>query len=52
LKAVHKEAVVQGDSELCDEVDRHFIAFVLKDGHIYELDGVKVFQLLIIGIPN
>lgn len=42
VKQVHKEAVVQGQSQCCDEVDRHFIAFVLKDGDLYELDGTKV----------
>ena len=41
LKEVHSIAVQEGQSCVQDEVDTHFIAFVLKDNHIYELDGCK-----------
>jgi ubiquitin carboxyl-terminal hydrolase L3 len=41
ILGVHKEVVVQGDSEVCEEVDSHFTALIPFNGHLYELDGTK-----------
>ena len=37
----HKESVKKGQTKVTSKVTTHFIAFVEKDGHIYELDGRK-----------
>jgi len=41
ILGVHKEMVVQGDSQVCEEVDSHFVALVPFNGNLYELDGTK-----------
>ncbi|EAS03493.3 ubiquitin carboxyl-terminal hydrolase (macronuclear) [Tetrahymena thermophila SB210] len=41
LKQNHQQAVQQGQCSIQEEVDTHFIAFIQKEGHIYELDGRK-----------
>ncbi|KAL0248243.1 hypothetical protein GEMRC1_003479 [Eukaryota sp. GEM-RC1] len=44
LKTVHEEMSVQGQSSVPDAADPvwlHFVAFVNKDGYLYELDGRK-----------
>jgi len=41
---VHQESAQQGQTEtpnIEDEVDLHFVAFIHKDDHLYELDGAK-----------
>ncbi|XP_043465244.1 ubiquitin carboxyl-terminal hydrolase-like [Leptopilina heterotoma] len=35
----HKEFAREGQTEVPDESYHHFVTFVEKDGHIYELDG-------------
>lgn len=45
LKKAHQTAVNQGVSEVQEEVDTHFIAFVEKNGYLYELDGRKAFPI-------
>ena len=37
----HKAAVEEGQSSVQNECDSHFIAFIPKNGRIYELDGQK-----------
>ena len=42
----HGESALQGQTQAIDEkVDLHFIAFIHKDGHLYELDGRKPFPV-------
>jgi ubiquitin carboxyl-terminal hydrolase L3 len=38
---LHKQIVQQGVSEVCEEVDNHFVALTNFSGHLYELDGTK-----------
>lgn len=40
---MHKEAVHKGSDSVdhVTKVEHHFIAFVWKDGYVYELDGAK-----------
>lgn len=45
LKAAHTTAVNQGVSAVEENVDTHFIAFIEKNGHLYELDGRKSFPI-------
>jgi ubiquitin carboxyl-terminal hydrolase L3 len=37
----HKQAVQEGQSGVSSECDSHFIAFIPKNGRLYELDGFK-----------
>ncbi|KAL5460563.1 hypothetical protein EMCRGX_G034015 [Ephydatia muelleri] len=44
ISEAHESSAQEGDSATPnrdDRVDLHFICFVQKDGHIYELDGTK-----------
>ena len=44
ITSAHQESAQEGQTEtpqLDEEVDLHFIAFVHKDGDLYELDGAK-----------
>eukprot|EP01017_Pseudomicrothorax_dubius_P027355 TRINITY_DN313_c0_g1_i3.p1 TRINITY_DN313_c0_g1~~TRINITY_DN313_c0_g1_i3.p1 ORF type:complete len:147 (-),score=37.98 TRINITY_DN313_c0_g1_i3:176-616(-) len=41
LKEKHKQAVSVGQSNVSEEVETHFIAFINKDGQLIELDGGK-----------
>lgn len=41
LGDMHAEIAEQGQSEVCDDTNNHFVAFVPKNGHLYELDGRK-----------
>jgi len=45
LKTAHKEAVEDGDTSVEESVNTHFIAFVEKEGSLYELDGRKEFAI-------
>lgn len=37
----HRESVKKGQTKVQSKVDTHFIAFVEKEGFLYELDGRK-----------
>ncbi len=41
LLGKHKSAASEGQSEVVHKVDAHFISFISKEGHLYELDGFK-----------
>ena len=41
VEAEHGEVVAQGQSAVVDDTWQHFIAFVEKDGRLWELDGRK-----------
>eukprot|EP00792_Barthelona_sp_PAP020_P002827 TRINITY_DN1443_c0_g1_i1.p1 TRINITY_DN1443_c0_g1~~TRINITY_DN1443_c0_g1_i1.p1 ORF type:complete len:215 (+),score=82.23 TRINITY_DN1443_c0_g1_i1:39-683(+) len=41
LESVHQESAAEQLTEVPSDVDLHFIAFVEKDGQLYELDGRK-----------
>ncbi|XP_063239518.1 ubiquitin carboxyl-terminal hydrolase isozyme L3 isoform X2 [Bacillus rossius redtenbacheri] len=46
--SAHKEVALEGQTQAPDEnvpVNFHFVAFVHKDGHLYELDGRKTFPI-------
>lgn len=45
VKDIHKEASNEGQSQAAESVDSHFIAFVSKEGHLYELDGCKTMPV-------
>ena len=45
IKNVHKEAVKKGETNVTEEVDKHFISFIHFEGCIYELDGRKKFPV-------
>ncbi|KAJ3088921.1 Ubiquitin carboxyl-terminal hydrolase isozyme L3 [Quaeritorhiza haematococci] len=43
LARIHEESSLEGQTAAPsrdEEVDLHFVAFVQKDGHVYELDGM------------
>lgn len=43
LKQAHCQSTVEGQTNVADyaEVNNHFIAFVQKDGHLYEMNGSR-----------
>jgi len=41
----HAAVAQQGQSEVVDDTYNHFIAFVAKGGHLYEMDGRKEFPI-------
>eukprot|EP00349_Pseudokeronopsis_sp_Brazil_P007379 CAMPEP_0202964712 /NCGR_PEP_ID=MMETSP1396-20130829/8812_1 /ASSEMBLY_ACC=CAM_ASM_000872 /TAXON_ID= /ORGANISM="Pseudokeronopsis sp., Strain Brazil" /LENGTH=234 /DNA_ID=CAMNT_0049687039 /DNA_START=54 /DNA_END=758 /DNA_ORIENTATION=+ len=45
LEAVHTDAATQGQTEVVEDIDNHFVCFVHVGGHIYELDGRKEFPI-------
>ena len=45
LEEVHTDAATQGQTEVVEDIDNHFVCFVQVDGHIYELDGRKQFPI-------
>ncbi|KAI9362434.1 ubiquitin carboxyl-terminal hydrolase isozyme L3 [Zopfochytrium polystomum] len=48
LAGIHEESSREGQTAAPDadeEVDLHFVAFVAKDGHVYEMDGRKPFPI-------
>ncbi|KAF7286046.1 ubiquitin carboxyl-terminal hydrolase [Rhynchophorus ferrugineus] len=47
LIAAHQELAMEGQTEANpdEKVNHHFVAFVEKDGHLYELDGRKDFPI-------
>lgn len=45
VKEIHKEASNEGQSQASECVESHFIAFVVKDGCLYELDGCKLMPV-------
>ena len=38
----HRQAVSEGVTSVDSKCNAHFISFIEKDGHIWELDGFKV----------
>ena len=45
IKQSHSTAVTSGETEVTDEVEHHFVAFVEHSGSLYELDGRKEFPV-------
>lgn len=45
LMSAHQELALEGQTEVCTTVNNHFVAFVHKDGFLYELDGRKDFPI-------
>lgn len=47
LMSAHQELALEGQTEVNpnEQVNHHFVAFVHKDGNIYELDGRKDFPI-------
>lgn len=41
IKSEHKGASQEGQSAVQESVDSHFIAFIQKNGSLWELDGMK-----------
>jgi ubiquitin carboxyl-terminal hydrolase L3 len=41
VEVAHESTAAEGQSEVVQDVNTHFVAFVHKDGHLYELDGRK-----------
>lgn len=45
IEAEHGEISLAGQSEVVQDVNTHFVAFVEKEGSLYELDGRKSFPI-------
>ncbi|KAI8927009.1 hypothetical protein BC831DRAFT_500580 [Entophlyctis helioformis] len=48
LAAIHRQSSLEGQTaapDADDDVDLHFVCFVEKDGHVYEMDGRKPFPI-------
>ncbi len=45
VKESHSQAVEEGETEVEEEVDNHFVSFVHFNGSLYELDGRKDFPI-------
>jgi len=41
IEVAHESTAQEGQSEMVEDVNTHFVAFVHRDGHLYELDGRK-----------
>ena len=45
IKGVHKDQVEKGQSQVQNQVDHHFVAFINFNNSLYELDGTKKFPI-------
>eukprot|EP01116_Phalansterium_solitarium_P020525 TRINITY_DN6092_c0_g1_i2.p4 TRINITY_DN6092_c0_g1~~TRINITY_DN6092_c0_g1_i2.p4 ORF type:complete len:108 (-),score=25.12 TRINITY_DN6092_c0_g1_i2:467-790(-) len=48
LEEIHSIVASEGQTQApaaTDKVEYHFVAFVVSDGHLFELDGVKAFPI-------
>lgn len=47
IKNTHKEATQEGQTKTDekDDVNNHFVAFIWKEGSVYEMDGQKSFPI-------
>lgn len=45
IEEEHEASAQEGQSEVVQQVNTHFVAFVEKDGSLFELDGRKAFPV-------